>query len=81
MDKGSAVQRILAKKQYDFITAFGDDTTDEDMFRILADRKHAYTLKVGDQASFAKYNLHTPYMVLSLLEVMSRCATSPVQEA
>ena len=81
VDKGSAVQRILAKKQYDFITAFGDDTTDEDMFRILADRKHAYTLKVGDQASFAKYNLHTPYMVLSLLEVMSRCATSPVQEA
>jgi trehalose 6-phosphate synthase/phosphatase len=68
VNKGKAVQTILAKQDYDFILCIGDDRTDEDMFAVLANIPHAYTIKVGHQASFAKYNLHTPYLVVELLE-------------
>ncbi len=71
VDKGTAVKRVLSQQTYDYILAFGDDATDEDMFRILASYDHAYTLKVGNQASYAKFNLHTPFMVVSMLEVIS----------
>jgi len=71
VDKGSAVKKILAGAQYDFILAFGDDTTDEDMFQTLAPYDQAYTIKIGNQASYAKFNLHTSFMVLSMLEMIS----------
>ncbi len=71
IDKGTAIQRVLSKGDYDFILSFGDDRTDEDMFRILADHPRAYTVKVGSDASFAKYNLHTSYMVISMLETIT----------
>ena len=50
--------------------AVGDDRTDEDMFELLADRENCYTIKVGDEASFAKYNLVSQQKVISLLEEM-----------
>lgn len=71
IDKGKAVKNILAQKEYDFILAAGDDITDEDLFRVLVDNHKAYTLKIGSDASFAKYNLHTSQMMISLLETMS----------
>ena len=71
IDKGKAVKNILSQKEYDFILAAGDDLTDEDFFRVLADNKKAFTFKIGSDASFAKYNLHTPQMIISLLDTMS----------
>jgi trehalose 6-phosphate synthase/phosphatase len=71
VNKGAAVTRILAAAKYDFILCVGDDTTDEDMFRKLATRVEAFTIKVGNEASFAKYNLHNPFMVQSLLQTLS----------
>jgi len=71
IDKGGAIKKVLLKKEYDFILAAGDDRTDEDMFRLLANKKNAYTIKIGTGASYAKYNLHTPQMVISLLDAMS----------
>jgi len=68
VNKGKAVEAKLANNDYDFILCIGDDKTDEDMFGVLANLPHAYTIKVGRQASFAKYNLHTPYLVVDLLE-------------
>ncbi|MFA6277215.1 MAG: bifunctional alpha,alpha-trehalose-phosphate synthase (UDP-forming)/trehalose-phosphatase [Pedobacter sp.] len=68
INKGKAVETKLAEQDYDFILCVGDDKTDEDMFGVLANVPHAYTIKVGHQASFAKYNLHTPYLVVDLLE-------------
>ncbi len=70
-DKGSIVKSHLLKRDWDFIFAAGDDKTDEDMFRVLCRSKIAYTIKVGSEASFAKYNLHTPQMVLSLLQTIA----------
>ncbi|WP_285058399.1 bifunctional alpha,alpha-trehalose-phosphate synthase (UDP-forming)/trehalose-phosphatase [Pedobacter ginsengisoli] len=68
VNKGLAAMRILDSASYDFILCIGDDQTDEDMFKILAKNPAAYTVKVGHQASFAEYNLYTPFLVFSLLD-------------
>lgn len=71
INKGVAAGKICDRVQYDFILAVGDDQTDEDMFRRLAKVEYAYTIKVGNEASFARFNLHNPYMVQSLLQTMT----------
>jgi trehalose 6-phosphate synthase/phosphatase len=80
INKGTAVKKILARQQPGFILAVGDDRTDEDMFRLLADQRNCYTIKVGAEASFARYNLHTQGMVVSVLEAMSRIPPAPKGE-
>lgn len=70
IDKGYIVKQLLEEKTYDFVLACGDDNTDEDMFKVLAGFNEAFTIKIGDAASFAKYNLHTPQMMVSLLEYL-----------
>jgi trehalose 6-phosphate synthase/phosphatase len=75
INKGSAVDQILHEGLYSFILCIGDDKTDEDMFRRLARVPEAFTIKVGNEASFAKYNLHSPAMVRSLLQSLSRYST------
>lgn len=72
IDKGFAVKQILNQNQYDFILACGDDYTDEDMFKTLASYPEAFTIKIGYEASYAQYNLYTPQMTVSLLEMLSR---------
>jgi trehalose 6-phosphate synthase/phosphatase len=64
--KGMATLRFLAKCQYDFILAIGDDWTDEEMFRALPDS--AYSIRIGMQTSHAKYNLQSHTQVIELLE-------------
>lgn len=79
IDKGKAAQNILQNKDYDFIFACGDDTTDEDMFRQLAGVKNSYTIKVGTEASYARYNLHTSEMVLPLLQNFGHSGTKKAE--
>jgi trehalose 6-phosphate synthase/phosphatase len=67
IDKGYVVRKLLKENNFDFILACGDDNTDEDMFKVLANNKNAFTIKIGDEASYAKYNLYTPQMAVSLL--------------
>jgi len=55
----------LIKKKYDFIIAFGDDYTDEDVFKALPDS--AITIKVGSNVSVAKFYLRNPAEVRKLL--------------
>jgi trehalose 6-phosphate synthase/phosphatase len=69
--KHIAIKKILLNSTYDFIIALGDDRTDEDMFELLADRENCYTIKVGNQASYAKYNLINQQKVIGLLEEIS----------
>jgi len=69
--KGTAIQNLMQSKHYDFILAAGDDNTDEDMFKALVDKPNCYTIKIGSSASFAAYNLSTPYMMVSLLQNLS----------
>jgi trehalose 6-phosphate synthase/phosphatase len=69
-NKGRFVSQFIGKKQFDFILAIGDDTTDEDMFKALTE-KHHHTIKVGLDASSAKYNVVGVNNVLSLLQQLS----------
>lgn len=77
INKGSSIKRIIEAEDYDYIFAVGDDRTDEDMFRELINKKNSFTIKVGSEASYAQYNLHTPQMVISLLEGLNYL-TSPM---
>lgn len=66
INKGTAGLYFLSKNNFDFILAFGDDITDEDLFKILPE--NAYSIKVGIQPSVAKYNLFNFYNVRNLLK-------------
>lgn len=68
VDKGNAVLRWMAKSDYDFVCAMGDDTTDEDMFKVLPDS--SYSIKVGLTQSYAKFNLRDFMEATKLLETL-----------
>ena len=65
MDKGAATRKLMEEDSYDFIIAFGDDKTDEDMFRVIMEK--GYTIKVGPGHSMAQLCLKTQSDVLKLL--------------
>lgn len=65
INKGKAALTLVDKKEYDFIIAFGDDYTDEDVFKALPDS--AVTIKVGGNLSAAKFYLRNPTEVRKLL--------------
>jgi len=58
VNKGKAAASLIEKNDYDFIIAFGDDYTDEDIFKALPDS--AITIKVGSNISAAKFYLRNP---------------------
>jgi trehalose 6-phosphate synthase/phosphatase len=66
VDKGSVAKRLLRSQTYDFILAIGDDKTDEDMFRALADQ--AITIKIGSGHTLAQYSLVSQSEVLGFLK-------------
>jgi trehalose 6-phosphate synthase/phosphatase len=65
VNKGKAALLLVEKNDYDFIIAFGDDYTDEDVFKSLPD--NAVTIKVGSNVSAAKFYLRNPAEVRKLL--------------
>jgi trehalose 6-phosphate synthase/phosphatase len=65
LDKGITSLKLINASQPDFILCLGDDTTDEDMFRVLENR--ATTIKIGFGPTAAQYNLRTQQEVLPLL--------------
>ncbi len=67
IDKGVAALHWISKikNENTFILAAGDDTTDEDLFRVLP--KEAHSIKVGYAPSYAKYNLKNSDEVIQLL--------------
>ncbi|MFZ1248801.1 MAG: trehalose-phosphatase, partial [Candidatus Saccharimonadales bacterium] len=64
ISKGHVTQEWLLS-DHDFIMAIGDDTTDEDMFKILP--PESYSIKVGRGLSAANYRLPDPAAVHTLL--------------
>jgi trehalose 6-phosphate synthase/phosphatase len=68
INKGRAAQRWLAKEQWDFILAIGDDVTDEDIFAVLPES--AYSIKVGLGPSKARFNIALQHEVRELLQEM-----------
>lgn len=71
INKGNAIGKVLNSASYDFVLCIGDDKTDEDMFKKLSNTPEAFTIKVGNEVSFAKYNLHSPYLVQTLLDAIA----------
>ncbi|KAA5540613.1 bifunctional alpha,alpha-trehalose-phosphate synthase (UDP-forming)/trehalose-phosphatase [Adhaeribacter rhizoryzae] len=65
VNKGIAASRWLHQYGSDFVLAIGDDRTDEDTFRVMP--KDAYTIKVGNIRSIAKYHVQSPQHVRELL--------------
>ena len=77
-DKGTITLRVLDDAHPDFILCIGDDTTDEDMFRVLDDpafTSKTYTIKVGTRGTSAKYTLPSQEQVLPLLRTLQSCVT------
>jgi trehalose 6-phosphate synthase/phosphatase len=65
IDKGVAAKKIIEETHSDFVLVVGDDKTDEDMFRSLADK--ALTIKVGPGHSIAQYSVSNPLEIIKLL--------------
>lgn len=66
--KGLASQIWLLKNSFDFILAIGDDLTDEDLFTVLPGR--AYSIRVGNRPTRARFHLQGPEGVMQLLETL-----------
>jgi trehalose 6-phosphate synthase/phosphatase len=69
VDKGTAAKKLLEDRSYDFVLAIGDDKTDEDMFKALAER--AVTVKVGGGHTAAQYNIPSQQQVIQLLNKLT----------
>ncbi|MGV3527430.1 MAG: bifunctional alpha,alpha-trehalose-phosphate synthase (UDP-forming)/trehalose-phosphatase [Flavisolibacter sp.] len=65
VDKGASSTSMVNALDPDFILCIGDDTTDEDMFRMLRDR--GYTVKVGYANTAAEYTILSQKDVFPLL--------------
>ena len=65
VNKGSSGVQWLAAQNAEFIIAFGDDWTDEDLFRALPPA--AFTVRIGVENTAARYYLNSPLAVRRLL--------------
>jgi len=70
INKGMALMSWISEGGFDFILAVGDDSTDEDMFRVLP--KTAHSVKVGNSESCARFRLKTQSKVLELVGKLSK---------
>jgi trehalose 6-phosphate synthase/phosphatase len=75
VNKGVAGLHFLRRYKPDFVLALGDDWTDEDLFKAMP--SSAYTVKVGQGRSSARYALNGPDEVLELLETLARLQLEP----
>lgn len=71
-NKGTSARQFIEEEMYDFILAIGDDTTDEDMFEALP--SSAYTIKIGDGLSAARYHIKSQSEVINFLSYISEIA-------
>jgi trehalose 6-phosphate synthase/phosphatase len=69
--KGKAVKKLIEQTTYDYILSIGDDATDEEMFEFLSSNPSAYTIKVGNGGTFAKYKVADINDVMLLLKQLS----------
>ncbi len=70
VDKGVAASKVLESKTHDFVLAIGDDKTDEDMFKALAEK--AITIKVGGGHTVAQYAIPTQQEVINFLSKLDK---------
>ncbi len=70
--KGKAVKKLSDQNNYDFILSIGDDATDEEMFEHFLHITNAFTIKVGNGDTFAKYKFTSINDVIFLLNHLSQ---------
>ena len=72
IDKGVAALHWLSnlKQNSNFILSAGDDSTDEDLFRVMP--QGAYSIHVGRKPSYALYNLNNSDEMIELLKGFSK---------
>jgi len=68
VNKGAAAQHAAGIEAPDFILAMGDDQTDEDLFRAMP--PEAFTIRVGQMFSHARFSLRDQKEVRKLLAVL-----------
>ena len=74
-NKGAVLDRLQAlRPDADFRLAIGDDRTDEDLFQRL--RGEAWTVRVGEGPSSARYSVDSPAEVVAFLEAVLAIAES-----
>jgi trehalose 6-phosphate synthase/phosphatase len=66
IDKGVTAQKIVSHFAPEFILCIGDDTTDEDMFKVLRDK--AYTIRIGRGNTAAEYTIMSQGEVIPFLK-------------
>ena len=66
VDKGVAAKHWLDRGGYDFVLAAGDDTTDEDLLKVIPE--DGFTVKVREGESIAKIRAASPAVMLELLD-------------
>ncbi|GAB3199437.1 trehalose 6-phosphate synthase/phosphatase [Pontibacter aydingkolensis] len=74
INKGKAASYWLGKYPHKFVLAIGDDWGDEDIFKAMP--REAYTVKIGNGSSIAKYHLDTCQEARWMLSKLVRQASS-----
>lgn len=69
IDKGMALDRIMKEHDFKFGVFFGDDYTDEDVFRYQNPK--LLTVKVGTEKSLAKFFIKTQDEIEEVLNIIS----------
>jgi len=69
VSKGKAAAKLLARENFDFVMAIGDDWTDEHMFEELPNE--SYTIKVGNKKTIARYFIDDSTAVRNLLSQLN----------
>ncbi len=68
-DKGTSASVLINKEEYDFILAIGDDSTDEDLFKVVPE--HGYTIKVGSSPTNARFNVIDQSQITGILKLFA----------
>ena len=82
VNKGTAADHFLAKANYHFVLALGDDRTDEDMFKVL--KGDANSIRIGIAPSRAKFYLRNQSEVQTVfeqLQPLDQLKNAPVNDA
>jgi len=69
IDKGKAARSYIDKLNPEFILAIGDDYTDENTFKVLP--AHAFSIKVGNKPTLARYYCNSQKEALNFLKQIS----------
>ncbi len=67
--KGKALELLMQKNNYQFAIYFGDDLTDEDVFRVRNPR--LLTVKVGLEPSLARYYIRSQNEIEEVLKLLT----------